>query len=102
MNSEPCPTCKGRCCRDYYLYRVVHMGAEHYQHDCEACDDGTKYVPPVRPPDVRKGIVKWMRDVADIYAAREDLIGDGYARNWRIIADMIEQEEDTKPIKVVA
>ena len=78
------------------------MGAECYEHVCELCVDGDKYVPPERPPDVRKGIVKWMRDVADIYAAQEDLIGDGYARNWRIIADMIEQEEDTKPIKVVA
>lgn len=43
MTPQPCPVCKGRCCRDYYLYRVVHMGAEHYQHDCDDCCDGIKY-----------------------------------------------------------
>ena len=77
------------------------MGAECYEHVCDYCADGDKYVPPERPLDVRKGIVKWMREVADIYADQGHLIGDGYARNWRIIADLIEQEADTKPIEVV-
>lgn len=50
------------------------------------------------PTDVRTGIVTWMRAVADAYAQQGDLIGDGYARNWRTIADLIEQEADTRPI----
>ena len=44
MTPEPCPTCKGRCCRNQdFGYRVEHMGAEHYQHDCDDCCDGIKY-----------------------------------------------------------
>ena len=47
VTPEPCPVCKGKCCRTIYLYRTVHMGAEYYTHDCEACVDGTK--PLARP-----------------------------------------------------
>lgn len=47
VTPEPCPVCKGECCRTIYLYRTVHMGAEYYTHDCEACVDGTK--PLARP-----------------------------------------------------
>ena len=60
MTPEPCPVCKGKCCRDYYLSRVVHMGAEHYQHDCDACQDGTKYVPPRTAEDERADVVAWL------------------------------------------
>ena len=43
-----CPECNGRCCRDQdYGYRVEHMGAECYEHVCDACEDGTKYVAPL-------------------------------------------------------
>jgi hypothetical protein len=48
--SNVCPTCKGKCCRDTdYGYRVVHMGAEVYMHDCEYCKDGN--VPQPDPRD---------------------------------------------------
>lgn len=36
-------------------------------------------------------IVAWMRVTADIYADAADLVGDGYAVTWRIIADLIEK-----------
>lgn len=62
MTAEPCPNCKGRCCRDEFGYRVVHMGAEHYQHDCDACEDGTKYVPPRTAEDERADVVAWLRE----------------------------------------
>lgn len=39
---EPCPVCKGKCCRDSYRYKLTHMGDEFYEHFCEACEDGTK------------------------------------------------------------
>ena len=42
MTPEPCPTCKGRCCRDHYGYRIAHMDtdAEFCEHTCDACKDG--------------------------------------------------------------
>ena len=45
MTPEPCPTCKGRCCRDHYGYRIAHMDtdAEFCEHTCDACYGGTKY-----------------------------------------------------------
>lgn len=93
--TPPCPHCKGKCCRSDYGYRVEHMGAECYEHVCEACHDGTKYVPP---PDYaqleRDGIVAWMRRTAERYAQEADLVGDGYAVTWRIIADLIENKAD--------
>jgi hypothetical protein len=43
---EVCPHCKGKCCRNDGGYRVKHMGAEYYDHYCEHCETGDKYVPP--------------------------------------------------------
>ena len=43
---EPCHVCGGKCCRDDLGYRVVHMAAEFYEHVCDDCRDGEKYVPP--------------------------------------------------------
>lgn len=37
-------------------------------------------------------IVDWMRATADMYAANADLVGEGYAITWRIIADLIEKK----------
>jgi len=92
-----CPICHGKCCRDVDSgYRVEHMAAEVYVHGCDHCADGTGVGPETT--DVRTGIVAWMRAVADVYATQGDLIGDGYARNWRVIADLIEQGADTRPI----
>ena len=114
---EPCPSCKGKCCRDFDSgYRVKHMAAENFGHWCEYCDDGTKYVPPADSnllrqdgepwtlhmasypaPDAeseRDSIVTWMRRTADQYAEASDLVGDAYAVTWRIIADLIEKKED--------
>ena len=45
MTAEPCPVCKGRCCRDELYYSLVHMGAGTHAHDCEACEDGTVPIP---------------------------------------------------------
>jgi hypothetical protein len=47
MSPEPCPVCKGKCCRDQDCgYRIYHMAAEDYEHWCDDCYDGTKYVTP--------------------------------------------------------
>jgi len=46
-NETPCPECGGKCCRADLGYRVQHMGAECYEHRCESCHDGTKYVAPL-------------------------------------------------------
>jgi len=62
MTPEPCPTCKGKCCRDQdYGYRVEHMGAECYEHVCEACLDGDKYVPPRSIEDERSDVLAYLR-----------------------------------------
>jgi hypothetical protein len=45
---EPCPECKGKCCWDECGYRIEHMAAEFYEHVCDACLDGDKYVAPNR------------------------------------------------------
>ena len=59
--SEPCPECKGKCCRDAdYGYRVEHMGAECYEHVCEACLDGDRYVPPRSPEDERADVLAYL------------------------------------------
>ena len=62
MTPEPCPTCKGRCCRDEFGYRVVHMGAEHYQHDCDDCCGGVQYAPMRSVADERADVVAWLRE----------------------------------------
>ena len=55
VTPEPCPVCKGKCCRDLDLgYRVVHMGAEVYTHDCDDCDDGTYEVCGDPEPFIRE------------------------------------------------
>ena len=45
-----CQHCKGKCCRDIdFGYRVVHMGAQCYMHECDYCDDGTEVKPSSDP-----------------------------------------------------
>ena len=62
--SEPCPECKGKCCIDQdYRCRVLHMAAESYEHVCDYCWDGTKYVPPRTALDERRDVLAWLRDV---------------------------------------
>lgn len=68
MNRKPCPECKGKCCRDQdYGYRVEHMGAESYEHVCDYCVDGDKYVPVKQDLSrnahvERQDVVAWLRD----------------------------------------
>lgn len=58
---EPCPECKGRCCRNQDLgYRVEHMGAECYEHTCEACLDGDKYVPARTAEEERAAVLDYL------------------------------------------
>jgi len=47
MSDTLCPECGGKCCRVDLGYRVEHMGAECYEHRCEHCQDGTKYLAPL-------------------------------------------------------
>jgi hypothetical protein len=47
MSDTLCPECGGKCCRADLGYSVEHMGAECYEHRCEHCQDGTKYVAPL-------------------------------------------------------
>jgi hypothetical protein len=45
MNNS-CPQCKGKCCRNIDSgYRVLHMAAQVYMHDCDYCDEGTEIKP---------------------------------------------------------
>ena len=41
---NPCPECGGKCCRDDLNYKINHMAAEFYNHECDLCYDGTDYV----------------------------------------------------------
>lgn len=62
---EPCPECGGRCCRDQdFGYRVEHMGAECYEHVCDACYDGDRYVPPRTAEDERADLVAYLAHAA--------------------------------------
>ena len=42
LEDKGCPHCKGKCCRNDLNYKVEHMAAEIYTHDCDHCDDGTE------------------------------------------------------------
>ena len=61
---EPCPECKGRCCRDHYGYRIQHMGAESYEHVCDACYDGDKYTAPRTAEEERADVVAYLAHAA--------------------------------------
>ena len=90
--AEPCPTCKGRCCRDIDLgYRTVHMGAEVYRHDCDDCWDGTYEIcgdPEPAPKPVRTAeeeradVVAWLMSRADLVwhaDAERAIVQEAYA-----------------------
>lgn len=77
FRANACLKCKGQCCRDVDLgYRVEHMGAEVYQHDCDYCLDGQ--VPPPMPAGY-----------AEVEAVRAEL--KEKAKEWR--ADAIEARQ---------
>lgn len=59
--SELCPECKGKCCRDEYGYRVAHMGAELFDHVCDACYNGDKYVPRRTVEEERADLIAWLK-----------------------------------------
>ena len=61
---EPCPECGGKCCRDSYRYKLTHMGDEFYEHVCDACHDGTRYVPPRTAEDERSDLVAYLAHAA--------------------------------------
>lgn len=70
--SEPCPECKGKCCRDSYRYKLPHMGDEFYEHVCDACEDGTKYAPPRTALDERRDVLAWLADQARLPGGSPD------------------------------
>ena len=61
-----CPECKGRCCRDHYRHRIKHMDAEFYEHRCDYCYDGSKYVPPRTAEEERAAVVAYLREEGSI------------------------------------
>lgn len=62
MSTEPCPHCKGRCCRDTdFGGRVEHMGAETYEHWCDYCQDGDKFVPQRTVEEERADLLAWLK-----------------------------------------
>ena len=96
MTPEPCPECNGKCCIDQdYRCRVLHMAAEFYEHVCELCVDGDKYVPPRTYEDgIAEGecrataaVVAWLRGQQE--AAEWALTAAGYEH----AADAIERGE---------
>ena len=64
MSETPCPTCKGKCCRDDLGYRIEHMAAESYWHHCDDCHDGTVPTPVWTAADERAAVAAWLRTVA--------------------------------------
>lgn len=85
--SEPCPECKGKCCRDQdYGYRVEHMGAECYEHVCDYCADGDKYVPVKvdlsrNAHAERQDVVAYLRSRPG-YGPVADVIESGAHEGW--------------------
>jgi hypothetical protein len=67
---DPCPECKGRCCRDVDTgYRHAHADAAIHMHDCDACFDGTVPPPWTTPPSARA--IAYMDEYADEYLRLE-------------------------------
>ena len=69
---EPCPECKGRCCLDELYYPIEHMGAGWYGHDCESCEDGTKYVMPRTALDERRDVLAFLHAAGSASALSPD------------------------------
>jgi hypothetical protein len=40
-----CPECKGKCCRNFFGNRRIHMDWDGGEHVCEHCADGTAPAP---------------------------------------------------------
>jgi len=98
--SEKCPTCKGKCCRNDYGYRVEHMVSrvehmvsEFYWHYCEACGDGTVPVPVRTAEDERADVLAYLayartfpftydKSTTAILDALRELIAQGMHEAW--------------------
>jgi hypothetical protein len=57
---EPCHVCGGKCCWDECGYRIEHMAAEFYEHVCDACLDGDKFVPKRTADDERADVLAFL------------------------------------------
>ena len=88
-----CPECKGKCCRSDLGYRVEHMGAECYEHYCEACHDGTVPAPVRTAEDERADVVAYLaharafpftydKGTPAILDALRELIEQGQHEGW--------------------
>ena len=95
MTYEPCPTCKGTCCADKYNMRGPHVPFDdpysdsfiYWDHTCEDCRDGTKFVPQRTAEQEREAVVKWLRQEAYL-TLHDDKPHD--------VADRIERGEHRK------
>ena len=66
-----CPECNGKCCRNIDTkYRTQHMGAEVYEHMCEACHDGTMPQPDPRDAEIAK-----LQGEVALWRARAEVCG---------------------------
>jgi hypothetical protein len=60
IDENLCPHCKGKCCWDECGYRIEHMAAEFYEHVCDACLDGNKYVPARTAEQERAAVLDYL------------------------------------------
>lgn len=90
-----CRYCQGKCCRDDLNYKVKHMSAEFYTHDCEHCDDGTERNEwlftwkGMRMTTLRAELLQNM----NLALEREYLLFLDYDRNPRLITIQVHQHE---------
>jgi hypothetical protein len=102
MSERPLP--------DTDLLRSRHLSPEHllgltlYEGHvlvdlAAACDEIDRLraclsaAPPADADRHREQVVAWLRGVADQYAAHSELVGDGLANVWRIVATLVENRE---------
>ena len=102
MTPEPCPECKGKCCRNQdFGYRIAHMAAEFYEHVCDYCWNGEYEVrsePEPAPKPVRTAeeeradVLAWLHDrVAKSYGV--GTVPGTFGYNDRAIAEAFERGE---------
>jgi hypothetical protein len=72
MTTEKCPTCKGKCCADKYDVRGPHVPVDdpfddsfiYWDHACEDCVNGSKFVHQRTAEQERAAVVAWLRECA--------------------------------------
>jgi hypothetical protein len=90
-----CPECKGKCCRNFFGYRRIHMDWDVGEHVCEHCADGTVPKPVWTAEQERAAVVAWLRGLAADATSRV-FVPLSRAKAYLAAADDIERGDHRK------